>query len=60
MLYFLLDMSCGECNVIALYVLCFSVNVFFALCIEGLAVFVNCLVQPFAIYSGVVVVVECY
>ena len=24
--YFLLDLSCGECNVISMYVLCFPVN----------------------------------
>ena len=26
MFYYVLDMSCGECNVISLYVLCCSVN----------------------------------
>ena len=26
MFYYLLDLSCGECNVKSLYVLCFSVN----------------------------------
>ena len=40
------DLSCGECNVISLYVLCFSVNgsVCFVRCVS-----VNCLVKQFAI-----------
>ena len=34
--YCLLDLSCGECNVIALYVLCYSVNgsVCFVCCVS--------------------------
>ena len=44
--YCLLDLTCGECNVISLYVLCSIVNV---LCVACLTVFVNCLVKQFAI-----------
>ena len=45
----MLDLSCGECNVISLYFLCCSVNgpVFLGCC-----VFVN----DFAIFLGVVVI----
>ena len=45
--YFLLDLSFGECNVISLYFMCFSVY--------GS---VNCLVKKFVIFLGVVV--KCY
>ena len=29
-----MDLSCGECNVISLYVLCFSVNVCLVCCVS--------------------------
>ena len=50
MLYCLLDLRSGECDVVCLYVLCFSVNgsVCFVCC-----VFMNCLVIQFAICLGV-------
>ena len=41
LLYGLLDLSCGECNVISLYFMCCSVNG----CVACLTVFVNCLVK---------------
>ena len=41
-----MDLSCGECNVISLYVLCFSVN----------GSVVVCLFKQFAICLGVVVI----
>ena len=50
MFYCRLDLRSGECNVVSLYVLCFSVygSVCFVCC-----VFVNCLVKQFAICLGV-------
>ena len=57
MLYCLLDLSCDECNVISLYVLCYSVMDLFVLCVACLTVFVSCLVKQFAIcLLGVVVI----
>ena len=53
--YCLLDMSCGECNVISLYFMCCSANGS-VLCVACLTVFVNCLVKQFAICLGVVVI----
>ena len=47
-------MSCDECNVIALYVMCCSVNR--SVCVVCLTLFVNCLVKQFAISLGVVVI----
>ena len=52
MFYCLLDLSCGECNVIALYFMCYSVNG--SVCLVCLTVFVNCLLNQFAISLGVV------
>ena len=49
--YYLLDLSCGECDVISLYFMCCSVNV--SVCLVCF-VFVNCLVKQFTMY-----VVEC-
>ena len=56
--YCLLDLSCGECNVISLYFLCCPVNGsdLFVLCVACLTVFENCLVKQFAIVFRVVVV----
>ena len=51
--YCLLDLSCGECDVISLYFMCCSVNGFVCLVC---CVFVNCLVKLFAICMGVVVI----
>ena len=50
MFYYLLDLRSGECDVVSLYVLCYSVNgsVCFVCC-----VFVNCLVKQFVICLGV-------
>ena len=46
--YFLLwPLSCGECNVISLYFMCFSV--IGSVCLVCLTVFVNCLVKQFKI-----------
>ena len=56
MFYCLLDLSCGKCNIISLYVLCCSVNVLFVLCIACLTVFVNCLVKQLAICLGMVAI----
>ena len=52
--YCLLDLSCGECDVISLYFMCCSVNV--SVCLVYLTVFVNCLVKQFAICLGVVAI----
>ena len=52
----LLDLSCGEYNIISWYFMCCSVNLYVVLCVACLAVFVNCLVKQFAICVGVVVV----
>ena len=52
--YCLLDLSCGECDVISLYFMCCSVindSVCLVCC-----VFVNCLVKQLAICLGVVVI----
>ena len=51
--YCLLALSCGECDVISLYFMCFSVNGFVCLVC---CVFVNCLVKQFAISLSVVVI----
>ena len=40
--YCILDLSCGECDVISLYFVCFSVNG--SVCLVC-CVFVNCLVK---------------
>ena len=49
----LLDLSCGECNVISLYFMCCSVNGSVCPCVlRVLTVFVNC----FAICLGVVLI----
>ena len=46
--YCILDLSCGECDVI-LYVLCVALLMdLFGLCVGCLTVFVNCLVKQFA------------
>ena len=52
--YCLLDLSCGECDVISLYFMCCSVNG--SVCLVCLTVFVNCLVKQFAICLGVLVI----
>ena len=56
MFYCLLDLSCGECNVISL-LFCVALSMDpFVLCVACLTVFVNCLVKQFAIcLSGVVI-----
>ena len=56
MFYFLLDPSCGECDVISLYCMYCSVNGSDCLLCSCLTVFVNCLVKQFAICVGVVVI----
>ena len=53
MFYCLLDLSCSECDVISLYLLCCSVNG--SVCIMC-CVFINCLVKKFAICLGMVVI----
>ena len=55
-LYCLLDLSCGECDIISLYFICCSVNVAVCLCVACLTVFVNCLVKQIAICLGVVAI----
>ena len=51
-----LDLSCGECYVISLY-LCIALLVYkFVLCVACLIVFVNCLVKQFAMCLGVVAI----
>ena len=54
MFYCLLNLGCGEWNVISLYVLYCSVNG--SVCFVCLTVFVNCLMKQFAICLGVVVI----
>ena len=49
-----MDLSCGECDVISFYFLCWSVNGY--VCLVCLKVFVNCLVKQLAIFLGVVVI----
>ena len=49
----LLDLSCGECDVISLYFMC--VSVIGSVCLVCY-VFVKCLVKQFAICLGVVVI----
>ena len=51
--YCLLDLSCGECDVIYFYFMCCSVNV--SVCLVC-CVFVNCLVKQFTICLGMVVI----
>ena len=51
--YFLLDLSCGECDVLSLYFMCCPVNG--SVCLVCF-VFVNGLVKQFAICLGVVVI----
>ena len=51
--YCLMDVSCGECDVISLYFMCCSVNG--SVCLMG-CVFVNCLVKQFDLCLGVVVI----
>ena len=45
----LLDLSCGDCDVISLYFICCSGN------LSVYCVFVNCLVKQFAICLGVAI-----
>ena len=59
--YYLLDMSCGECDVISLYFMCCAVNR--SVCLVCLTVFVNYLVKQLMrnIFGcGCYFVVECY
>ena len=51
--YCLLDLSCSECDVIALYCMCCSVNG--SVCLVC-CVFVNCLVKQLAMCLGVVAI----
>ena len=46
--YSLLDLRSSECDVVSLYVVCFSINVSVFLCVACLTVFVNCLGKQFA------------
>ena len=56
MFYCILDLSCGECNVISLY-FCASLSMdLFVLCVVCLTVFVNCLLKQFAMCYGVVAI----
>ena len=50
------DLSCGECNVILLYVLCCSVNGSIFWCVACLTVFVNFFVKQFATFFGAIVI----
>ena len=52
-LYCLLDLSCGECDVIYFYFMCCSVNG--SVCLVC-CVFVNCLLKYLAICLGVVAI----
>ena len=54
MWYCLLDLRCGECDVISLYFICFTVNG--SVCLMCFTVFVNCLVKQFAICLGMVAI----
>ena len=54
--YSLLDLRSSECDVVSLYVVCCSVNVYVVLCVACLTVFVNCLVKQFAMCLGVVAI----
>ena len=53
MFYSLLDLISSECDVVSLYVVCCSVNVYVCFVCY---LFVNCLVKQFAISVGVVVI----
>ena len=53
LLFLLLDLCCGECYVISLYVVCGSVGISGCLVC---CVFVNCLVKQFAMCLGVVAI----
>ena len=55
--YCLLDLSCGECNVIFLYFCVALLRNLFVLCVACFTVFVNYLVKQFAIFLCVVIVV---
>ena len=52
LLYCLMDLSCCECDVISLYVMCYSVTGSVCIVCCCLTVFVNCLVKQFAICLG--------
>ena len=54
--HWLLDLTCGECNVISLYFLCCPVMHLFVLCVAYRTEFVNCLVKQFAICLYMVVI----
>ena len=52
--YSLLDLRSSECDVVSLYVWCYSVNL--SVCVVCLTVFVYCLVKQFAMCLGVVAI----
>ena len=54
--YSLFDLRSSEYDVVSLYVVCCSANVF--VCFVCLTVFVNCLVKQFAICLGVVAILQ--
>ena len=67
MFYCLLDLRSSECDVVSLYVVCCSVNVYVCIvrskphaeslvCVVVCCVFVNCLVKEFAMCLGVVAI----
>ena len=51
-----LDLSCGEYDVISLYLCVTLLMDLFVLCVACLTVFVNCLVKQFEIRLGVVAI----
>ena len=51
--YCLLDLSCSECDVMALYFCVALLMYLFVLFVTCLTVFVNCLLKQFAICLGV-------
>ena len=56
-LFFILDLSCGECNSISVYFLCCSICLVCCLS-DSVCELFGCLVKQLAICLGVVV--ECY
>ena len=51
-----MDLSCGECDVISLYVYVARLMDLFVLCVACMTVFVNCLVKKIAMCLSVVAI----
>ena len=53
LLYSLLDLRSSECDVVSLYVVCCSVNMYVCCVCCAFDKFMNCLVKQFAVFLGV-------